>query len=147
MPIAIVLLGAVIGAFGAIAAQLVNNLLTSGRESRHFRLETLERFRSQFRQDAKLSAISYKEGPLTDREVDEYVGFWEELGLYYSMGLVDVELIDEIFGDSILECYEDKDIMRSVGAARGEEKDPTYFVHFENLARVLAERKKNRTGV
>lgn len=144
MPVSVYLLGAVTGASGAVAAQLVNNWLTSRRDFRRFRIETFERFRSQFRGDENLNRIGYKEGPLTEREIDEYVGFWEEMALYFSQGLLDQQLVDEIFGDYIIECYQDDEIMRSIGSARGKERDPTYFEHFENLAKLLVEKKKRR---
>jgi len=54
--------------------------------------------------------------------------------------------VDEVLGDSIVQAYEDDQIMRSIGAARGQERDPSYFEHFESLAKYLIERKRKRTG-
>jgi hypothetical protein len=120
--------------------------LTSGRERRRFKIEAFERFRREFSEDEELRRISVKKEPLTDDEIDDYVGFFEEIGLYFERDLVDVELVDEILGDAIIDAYEDDQIMKSVGAVRGEERDSAYFEHFEALAKYLIERKKRRTG-
>ena len=81
---------------------------------------------------------------LTDDEIDDYLGFFEEIGLYFYRNLVDMELVDETLGDSIIDAWEDEHIRRAIGAIRGAEDDPTYFRYFEQLAKFLIERRKGR---
>ena len=114
-----IILSAAVGASGAIVAQIVSQFLVTRRESRRFKIEAFERFRREFAEDPELRRIGTKKEPLADDEVDEYIGFFEEIGLYYKRGLVDIELVDEILGDAIIQAYQDDGIMRSIGAARG----------------------------
>jgi len=92
------LASALVGAFGAIAAQIVAQLLARGREGRRFALESFQRFRSEFDEDAELRRIDAKEESLTDEETERILGFFEEVGLYADKGLVDEEMVDEILG-------------------------------------------------
>jgi hypothetical protein len=50
---------------------------------------------------------------LTEEEIDRYVDFFEDIGLYVSRNLVDIDLLDESFGDYIREAYQDDAIMKS----------------------------------
>ncbi len=87
-----------------------------------------------------------KEEPLTDDEIDDYVGFFEEIGIYFARDLVDIELVDEILGDYITEAWGDEEIRKSIFASRGGEDDSTYFKYFEVLARYLVASKEKRKG-
>ena len=138
------LVGALIGAATALASQFLAHQLAERRERRRFQIESFERFRTEFSEDENLRRISVKKEPLTEDEIDEYLGFFEEIGLYFSRGLVDIELVDEILGDSIIAAWEDDHIRTSVGAIRGGEDDPTYFLYFERLAKHLLELRKSR---
>lgn len=141
-----IILGAAVGASGAILAQIMSQILVTRRENRRFKIEAFERFRREFSEDPNLRRISIKKEPLEDDEVDDYIGFFEEIGLYYKRGLVDLELVDEVLGDAITQAYLDDEIMKSIGAARGQERDSSYFRHFEHLAKVLLARKSKRIG-
>jgi hypothetical protein len=96
------LLGGLIGAASALVSQLLSHRLAEKRELKKFQIESFERFRTEFSEDENLRRISIKKAPLTEDEIDEYLGFFEEIGLYFSRGLVDLELVDEILGDSII---------------------------------------------
>jgi hypothetical protein len=117
------------------------------RELKRFQIQSFERFRREFTEDPNLRRLSEKnEQDLTDEEIDDYVGFFEEIGLYFHRGLVDVELVDEILGDYVMDAWEEPKIREAIGAVRGGEDDPSYFKHFEALARHLLKLKKQRTG-
>jgi hypothetical protein len=140
---------ALIGAGAALAAQLLAHLLNRGRENRRFRLESYKQFRAEFVEDQELRNISKKyygeiEVALTDDEIERYIDFFEDIGLYVSKKLVDLDLIDESFGDYIIDCYQDDAVMKYIGAVRGEERDPSYWEHFENLAKELLKRQEQR---
>jgi len=69
--------GASIGAAAVLAAQIVS----SAEARKRFKVEVFERFRRESSEDRELRRISTKREPLTDEEVDEYIGFFEEIGL------------------------------------------------------------------
>jgi hypothetical protein len=134
------LAGAIVGATAAPASQFLAHRLASRRELERFRVQAFERFRKEFTEDEFLRRVSTKKDPLTNDEIDEYLGFFEEVGLYFHRGLVDVELVDEILGDDIINAWEDSRIREAVGAIRGGEDDPTYFEYFEKMARPASAR-------
>ena len=138
--------GALVGAGAALLSQFVAHYLTEGRERKRFQVQSFERFLREFREDENLNRISLKDEPLTDDEIDDYVGFFEEIGIYWNRGLVDIDLVDEILGDYITEAWEDEKIRKSVYASRGGEDDSTYFRYFEALARHLISLKEKRKG-
>jgi hypothetical protein len=138
------LVGAVVGALTAIAAQFVGNYLATKRELLRFQIQSFERFRREFSEDQNLREISIKKEPLTDDEIDDYLGFLEEIGLYFHRDLVDVELVDKILGDSIIDAWEDENPRKAIGSIRGAEDDPTYFRYFEQLAKYLIEMRDKR---
>jgi hypothetical protein len=140
-----IILGALVGAAGAIVAQIVNNWFTKGREHARLKIESFERFRREFTEDENLRRIDHKKEPLTDEEIDDYIGFFEEVGLYYDRDLVDVDLVDEIMGNSITDAYDDQHIRESIYKTRAAERDNTYFIYFEQLAQELLRRKRERT--
>ena len=138
------LVGAIVGASAAITAQFVSHRLASKRELIRFQIQSFERFRREFSEDENLRQISIKKEPLTDDEIDDYLGFFEEIGLYFHRNLVDVELVDEILGDSIIDAWEDEHIRKAIGAIRGAEDDHTYFLYFERLAKHLISMRDER---
>jgi hypothetical protein len=138
------LVGAIVGAVAAISAQFVSHRLETKRELLRFQIQSFERFRREFSEDENLRQISIKKEPLTDDEIDDYLGFFEEIGLYFHRNLVDVELVDEILGDSIIDAWEDEHIRKAIGAVRGAADDPTYFFYFERLAKHLIEMRDER---
>jgi len=138
------LVGAIVGAATAVAAQFLGHRLATKRELLRFQVQSFERFRREFSEDENLRQISIKKEPLTDDEIDDYLGFFEEIGLYFHRDLVDVELVDEILGDSIIDAWEDQHIRKAIGSVRGAEDDPTYFLYFERLAKHLIEMRDKR---
>ncbi|HLW71380.1 MAG TPA: hypothetical protein VKS22_12245 [Candidatus Binataceae bacterium] len=75
--------GALVGATAAIAAQFVANGLATERELRRFKIQAFERFRKEFSEDQNLRRISIKKEKLTDDEIGDYIGFFEEIGLSF----------------------------------------------------------------
>ena len=141
-----IILAAAVGVAGALISQFVADWLTRGRELRRFRVESFERFRSELSEDEKLRVISNKhtKQPLTDGEMQDYLGFWEEVGIYHANRIIDEELLDEILGDYITDCYNDGEMRKFIAAFRAEERDDTYYEFFEKLARSLLERRAKR---
>ena len=136
--------GAIVGAAAALISQFLAHHLAARRERERFQIQSFERFRREFTEDLNLRRISTKKEALTDDEIDEYLGFFEEIGIYFDRHLVDVDLVDEILGDDIIYAWEDQKIREAVGAIRAGEDDPTYFTYFEKLARYLIRRRDDR---
>jgi hypothetical protein len=139
-----ILLGACVGAGGAVAAQFVNNLLTRKREQERLKLTTFDLFRRQFMEDKRLHGIENKEEKLSVEEMDYYLRFFDVIGLYWKKDLLDIDLVDEVFGDSVMLVYDDEKIRKSIYEERGRMKDPTYFENLEKLAIELSRKKKSR---
>lgn len=140
-----IIVAALIGAGASLLAQLVAHLLNRGRENRRFRLESYRQFRAEFIEDQELRNISRKSyAEFTAEETERYLDFFEDMGLYWARKLIDLDLIDECFGDYVIDCYQNDDIMKYVGAVRGEQRDPSYWEHFENLAKELLRRQEER---
>jgi hypothetical protein len=70
------LVGAVVGATAAIAAQFLAHRLAFKRELLRFQIQAFERFRTEFSEDDNLRRISIKKEPLSDDEIDDYLGFF-----------------------------------------------------------------------
>ncbi|MFZ1889426.1 MAG: hypothetical protein WAU33_15465 [Candidatus Binataceae bacterium] len=60
-----VLLGALVGAFAALASQFLAHFLAEKREHKRFQVQSFERFRREFSEDENLRRISQKKEPLT----------------------------------------------------------------------------------
>ena len=70
------LVGAVVGATAAIVAQFLANRLAFKRGLLRFQIQSFERFRTEFTEDENLRRISIKKEPLSDDEIDDYLGFF-----------------------------------------------------------------------
>jgi hypothetical protein len=141
------LIGGMFGAAAAIIAQFVGDSLARKRELTRFQIQSFERFRREFSESAGLQSIASKhpEERLENKEIEDYLGFFEEIGLYAYRGLVDIELVDSVLGDYMIDCYEDKDIMDFIRDVRIEERDPSYFEFFERLAvKLVTDRNERR---
>ncbi len=141
-----ILLGAAVGAPGSLIGVFVNSWLTSRRELRRFRIDSFERYRNEFFKDESLRQIREKEEPETEEEIEDLVGFYDEIGLYAHRGLIDMELLDEILGDYILDAYHSVRVMQHVVKVRMDMKDKSYYVYFEELAKQLEEKARLRKG-
>jgi hypothetical protein len=71
-----ILLGACVGEGGAVAAQLVNDLLTRKRERERLKLATFDLFRRQFMEDKRLHGIENKDEKLSAEEMEYYLRFF-----------------------------------------------------------------------
>ena len=140
------LVGAIVGASAAILSQLLSDRLARERELGRFRVQSFERFRREFSEDTTLKAIynKYPDQRLTNKEIEDYLGFFEEIGIYAERSLVDMDLVDLILGDYIIECYEEHDIMDRVRKLRIAVGDNSYFEFFEKLAVQLVTKRNER---
>ncbi len=73
-------------------------------------------------------------GEFTEYELDDYLGYYELLAWYEKIGLVDFELIDEMFGHYLSMASQNEEIKKYIDELREDLKDPRYYKPFENLA-------------
>jgi len=142
-----ILLSAAVGSLTTLAGIFLNNHLTFRRDLKKLQLETFERFRDEFARNANVEKVRMKfagRDRLEKREIEQYLHFFEEIGLFAYRGYVDEELVDEILGDNIIEAYHDKQIMEYITGIRKERNDKTYFAYFEKLAKKLDQKKEKR---
>jgi hypothetical protein len=118
---------ALIGAAAALMSQYVAHLFNRRRENMRFGIQAFEKFRGEFTGDEELRRISKKyyddKAELTEEEIERYIDFFEDIGLYRYKRLIDIELVDESLGDFIMECYADDNVRKYIYATRGAESD------------------------
>jgi hypothetical protein len=129
--------GGLVGALGAISAQVVAHQLTRRREQRWFQIESFERLRQEYHSDTELRMISRKVEPLTEHETERLLGFFEQVGSYWQRKFIDRELVDEILGDDIVKCFQAEAIAKYMNAVRAERGAGNYTTCFERMAREL----------
>src|SRR5438105_3392026 len=113
-PLWLPLLSGIIGIAGTLLGVLVTQWFASRREHRWFCIQSFERYRNEFFKDEALRKIREKEEPGTEKEIEDLVGFYDEIGLYAHRKLIDMELLDEILGDYILDAYHSKQVRQHI---------------------------------
>lgn len=73
-------------------------------------------------------------GKYTWQELNEYLGFFEEIATYKAMGGLDLHTIDVLFGAHVLEAYLDADIRDYVLELRTSGSQPRALIGFQHLA-------------
>lgn len=73
-------------------------------------------------------------GEFTEYEIDDYLGYYELIAWYEKKGLIDYELIDEMFGHYISLAWQNKEIQNYINELRKSTNDLRYYKPFENLA-------------
>jgi hypothetical protein len=99
--------------------------------------------------DEELRRISKKyyddeAGDLTVEEIETLIDFFEDIGLYHSRKLVDFQMLDESFGDHIIDCYDDEAVRKHIYGTRAEERDNSYWERFERLALEMTKARNKR---
>jgi hypothetical protein len=126
-------IGGLLGAAGALLSQFLAHRLNRRRELERFAIQSFERFRRELSEDDELRKISltHTDKDLTEKEMQDYLGFFEEVGLYAERNLVDMQLVDEIMGDYVIDCYNDDAMRKFISGVRREERDSSYYLFRE----------------
>lgn len=80
-------------------------------------------------------------------QLNDYLGFLEDLGYYEKQGLLELDRIGQFFGYNILEAYEKRELKDYIYQVRESNKQPRAFEDFEALARKLEELPDNSNYV
>jgi hypothetical protein len=69
--------------------------------------------------------------------INEYLGFFSDLGLFMQRGALSEELIGHFFGSYIIEAYEYPEIKLYIERTRKNFHQPEAFVEFETVAKAI----------
>jgi hypothetical protein len=81
-------------------------------------------------------------GKFTEYDIDDYLGYYELMAWYEKKGLIDFDLIDEMFGHYISLAWQNKEIKEYINKLRSDTSDPRYYEPFEKLAIRIIKREK-----
>jgi hypothetical protein len=111
----------------ALYRELVKEFYNDGQEYRKIRM-AIERCQPLYKG---------WNGLFNNDQINSYLGFFEDLGLYLRRSVLSVELIDHGFGAFIVEAYEDEELKRYIREMRETAKQPEAFKDFEFLAQSI----------
>lgn len=82
--------------------------------------------------------VEYKKGgKFTHDEINQYLGFFDDVGFYYREGALDLAIINQQFGAYIIEASENDELRRYIKELQVNAKQKTAFVHFQALSEAL----------
>jgi hypothetical protein len=76
-------------------------------------------------------------GKFNHLEINEYLGFFSDLGIFRDKDLLSDELIGHFFGAFIVEAYEYPEIKRYIARIRKNFEQPEAFEDFEKIAKTI----------
>lgn len=74
--------------------------------------------------------------------INEYLGFFSDLGLFMRKGALSEEMIGHFFGAFIIEAYEYPEIKSYIERVRKNFHQPEAFADFENVAKTIERDKR-----
>jgi hypothetical protein len=76
-------------------------------------------------------------GSFSHIEINEYLGFFSDLGLFMERGAISKALIGHFFGAFIVEAYEYPEIQSYIARTRQNFHQPEAFAEFETVAKAI----------
>jgi hypothetical protein len=76
-------------------------------------------------------------GTFTHLELNEYLGFFEDLGLFMQRGALSEDLIGHYFGAFIIEAYEYPEVKSYIERIRKNFQQPDAFEDFDKVAKAV----------
>jgi hypothetical protein len=76
-------------------------------------------------------------GEFDNDDVNRYLGFFEDLGLYRDQGVLSLEIVGHGFGSYIVEAWEYPEFRRYIDGLRKAAKQEKAFQRFERLAKEI----------
>ncbi len=92
--------------------------------------------------EERKNVLKENKGEFTDYQLDDYLGYYELMSWYEKKGLIDFELIDEMFGHYISLAWQNEEIKKYIDKLRDETRDPRYYKPFEDLATRVIEKEE-----
>lgn len=88
------------------------------------------------------SILKENGGDHTMSQLDDYLGYYELMSMFWKKNLIDFDTIDEMFGHYMSKAWRKKEINQYIHNTRKEEGgDPRYYKPFEELAVKIIERE------
>lgn len=81
-------------------------------------------------------------GSFGHMQINEYLGFFSDLGLFMQRGALSEEMIGHFFGAFIVEAYEYPEIQSYIERTRKNFHQPEAFAEFEGIAQAIAHDKR-----
>ena len=78
-----------------------------------------------------------KQGRFNNDQINRYLGFFDDLGLFYKRGALDLDIIKQLFGTYIIEAYEYNEVRKYIEELRKNSKQPGAFENFQYLGEQL----------
>lgn len=78
-------------------------------------------------------------GKYDDEDISNYLGFFDDIGFYYREGFLELDHINQFFGQPIIEAYENSEFLEYIKAVQMNERPKVAFTEFQKLARELEE--------
>jgi hypothetical protein len=76
-------------------------------------------------------------GKFSHLQINEYLGFFADLGLFMDRGLLSEELVGHFFGAFIIEAYEYPEVESYIARIRKNFEQPEAFEDFEKVAKAV----------
>ncbi len=92
--------------------------------------------------EEKRNLLKQNDGDFSDYQLDDYLGYFELMSWYEKKGIIDFELIDEMFGHYISLAWQNEEIKKYIDELRDSTKDPRYYKPFEDLAVKIIQKEK-----
>ena|SRR5215475_11288473 len=77
------------------------------------------------------------DGKYCHDQINRYLGFFDDVGFYWRKGVLEVDIIDHLFGAYVIEAFEYDELRKYVSELRRTTRQETAFADFEALARNL----------
>jgi len=142
------------GLCGAMVGAVVSVYITHEQLDFSYKIETLKLARELTQQFYQGNDI-YKEirvsvdkcetlyknwgGKYTYDQINQYLGFFDDIGFYEKNKILDNKIIDQLFGAHILEAYEKAELRKYIDDLRRNNNQPQAFEEFDALAKKLEE--------
>ena len=76
-------------------------------------------------------------GKFSHLQLNEYLGFFSDLGLFMDRGLLSEELVGHFFGAFIIEAYEYPEVQNYIARIRKNFQQPEAFEDFDKVAQAI----------
>lgn len=84
-------------------------------------------------------------GKFTHDQINRYLGFFEDLGFYNAAGMLDLDIINHLFGSYLIEAFEYNELRKYIENFQKNSRQSKAFVEFQTVAQkleALPERKE-----
>lgn len=76
-------------------------------------------------------------GKFDHEQINRYLGFFDGLGFYHEEGILNLRIIDQMFGAYVIEAYEYNELRKYVDLLQKNTKQKDVLAQFQALARKL----------